>query len=179
MNKFMKVSKETFVANGTYDEAVYSNIKLPTRATKSSMGYDFFAPDNITLKPGSNLTIPTGIKCQLDEDKGLFIFPRSGLGFKYKVHLANTVGLIDADYFNNKDNEGHIMIKICNGSTETITIKQGEAFAQGVILQYFKVDDEITPDKERQGGLGSTTEEKDSPNPPVRKTYNKTNKVSK
>lgn len=156
MNKFEKVSLETFIADGTYSEATYSDIILPARATKGSIGYDFYAPAAITLAPGGSIIIPTGIKCCLDEDKGLFIFPRSGLGFKHKMHLANTVGLIDVDYYNNSNNEGHIKIKICNGSDKTIKINKGEAFAQGVILQYFLAEEEA-PKKERMGGFGSTT----------------------
>lgn len=157
MNKFEKINLKTYLADGGYSEEAYSDIKLPKRATKGSVGYDFYAPAAISIAPGGSIVIPTGIKCQLDEDKGLFIFPRSGLGFKYNMHLANTVGIIDVDYYNNKGNEGHIKIKICNGSDKVIKIAKGEAFAQGVILQFFLADNEENPTEERKGGFGSTT----------------------
>lgn len=157
MNKFEKVSLAEFTKDGMHSEETYKNIKLPQRATKGSIGYDFFAPHAIALAPGGSLVIDTGIKCQLDDDKGLFIFPRSGLGFKHKVHLANTVGIIDVDYYNNPGNEGHIKIKLCNGSDNVVRIAKGEPFAQGIILQWFSVDATETFDKEREGGFGSTS----------------------
>ena len=156
MNKFEKVSLEEFLKEGIYSEDTYNDIQLPKRATKGSMGYDFFAPASISIAPGGSIVIDTGIKCQLDDDKGLFIFPKSGLGFKHKVHLANTVGIIDADYYNNPGNEGHIKIKLCNGGDRMLKIAKGEPFVQGIIMQWFTVQETETFEIERAGGFGST-----------------------
>lgn len=139
--------------------AEYEDCKIPCRATKNSAGYDFFAPFDFHLDPNESLVIPTGIKCELDSDKVLNIYPRSGLGFKYKLRLCNTVGIIDADYYNNAKNEGHIMIKIINEGDKPVCIGVGEAFAQGVIQQYFITeDDNLTEKQVRAGGFGSTSE---------------------
>ena len=112
MAKFLKVSEDNFISSldgFSKDEAkkIYEDIKLPLRATKYSAGYDFYAPFDFTLKPGETIKIPTGIRAKMREDYALFLLPRSGLGFKYRLQLNNTIGLIDADYFYS-DNEGHI-----------------------------------------------------------------------
>lgn len=155
MIKFEKITEKQFL-NDTKSQLDYNNIKLPVRATKKSAGYDFFAPYDFSLEAGQSIKIPTGIKVVLPHDKFLMIVPRSGLGFKYRLQLDNTVGIIDADY-SESDNEGHIWIKITNDSFEnkTLYIKQGEAFAQGIILQYYTTDDDCT-DAKRNGGFGST-----------------------
>lgn len=162
MNKFEKISYEQYFADSGNIQEIYDDIKLPKRATKHSAGYDFFMPTTLSLAPGGYFIIKTGIKCQLDPDKVLLIAPRSSLGFKYKIHLANTIGVIDSDYYNNEKNEGHIMIKICNGSSEKVRIEKGEAFAQGIITQFFTAEEEeITT--ERKGGIGSTSAEDELP----------------
>lgn len=138
-------------------EIIYQNIKLPKRATVGSAGYDFFAPFDFELKPNETIKIPTGIRVKIQDGYFLSIFPRSGLGFKYRLQLNNTVGIIDSDYYNS-DNEGHIFIKITNDSNEnkTLSIKQGEAFAQGIFLEYYlTLDDDVTAS--RNGGFGSTS----------------------
>lgn len=168
MNKFEKISERQFFTDfaeyldneclDTKDSlAVYHSLKLPKRATTGSAGYDIYAPYNITIPPKQTVKIPTGIKINLDGDKFLAIYPRSGLGFKYKMQLYNTVGIIDSDYIYS-DNEGHIWVKFFNDSPDnkTIEIKQGEAMCQGIIQQFFKTDDDKT-DGERNGGFGSTT----------------------
>lgn len=134
---------------------VYHTLKLPKRATKLSAGYDFFAPYDFTLAPGETIKIPTGIRCKMKEDYVLLLFPRSSLGFKYRLGLDNTIGVIDADYYNAL-NEGHIFIKLTNNSKDkTLTIKQGEGFAQGIFIAYgITVDDEV--ETTRTGGFGST-----------------------
>lgn len=139
-------------------EKIYSNIKLPKRATCGSAGYDFCMPVSVTIEPGETKKIPTGIRCKLDYDWVLMLCPRSSLGFKYRLQLDNTVGIIDADYFES-DNEGHIFVKITNDTNKakTVNLSQGDAFAQGIFLQYgVAVDDEVT--RTRNGGLGSTDE---------------------
>lgn len=160
MNKFEKVSFDQYVNSigGDVDlRTEYNDIKLPKRATTGSSGYDFFSPFDFELAPNKTIKIPTGIRVLLDKDKFLAIYPRSGLGFKHRMQLDNTVGIVDSDYFGS-DNEGHIFIKITNDGREgkTIHINKGEAFAQGIIAQYFvTIDDETNGI--RNGGFGSTT----------------------
>lgn len=132
-------------------------LKLPERATKGSAGYDFVTPFDITLSPGQTAKIPTGIRAKMEPGWVLMIFPRSGLGFKYRLQLNNTVGIIDEDYFYS-DNEGHIYIKITNDSNEgkMLQIKAGEAFAQGIFVPFgITMNDEC--DGIRNGGFGSTS----------------------
>ena len=163
MNKFEKISYEQFEKDLAADawcepviNVMYEQIKLPKRATMYSAGYDIFAPYNIEIPPKGTIKVPTGIRIILDEDKFFAIYPRSGLGFKYKMQLYNSVGIIDSDYANS-DNEGHIWCKFYNDSPDgkTITIKQGEAMCQGVIQQFLKTVDDDT-DGIRNGGFGST-----------------------
>ena len=162
--KFHKVSFEQF-AEGFADYSkdlevvrkIYDSIKLPKRATKGSAGYDFFAPVGIVLAPGETMKVPTGIRCEMEYDWVLKLYPRSGLGFKYRLQLNNTVGIIDADYFYS-DNEGHIFANITNDSNEgkTVEIPAGTGFIQGIFLEYgITVDDDAT--EIRNGGFGSTT----------------------
>ena len=140
-------------------KAVYDKIKLPKRSTKRSSGYDFFAPIHITILQGRSKTIPTGIRCVFLKDGwDLSIYPRSGLGFKYRCQLDNTVGIIDNDYFES-DNEGHIMVRITNDSkniTKTIDIENGKGFVQGIFREFGIVEDEEEITNTRNGGFGST-----------------------
>lgn len=162
----MKVSKENFVNSVKEDfpgyteeeiQNMYAEIRLPKRATKGSAGYDFYAPFDFRLAPGETIKIPTGVRVRMDEDWVLHIYPRSGLGFKYRLQLNNTVGIIDSDYYNS-DNEGHIFIKLTNDSNEgkILEVVKGSGFAQGIFLEYgITVDDEA--EGVRNGGFGSTT----------------------
>ncbi len=137
---------------------IYDNIKLPKRATKGSAGYDFYSPITFTLGPGEGIKIPTGIRVRIDEGWVLQCYPRSGLGFKYRLQLNNTVGIIDSDYYES-DNEGHIFSKITNDGREgkSVTIEEGIGFMQGIFMEYgITVDD--AADELRNGGFGSTTE---------------------
>ena len=163
--QFFKVSEEQFVRDWctatrrSADEAkkVYQNIQLPRRATKGSAGYDFFAPESFTLVPHETILIPTGIRVMIEDGWVLKIYPRSGLGFKYRLQLNNTVGIIDSDY-SSSDNEGHIFIKVTNDSNEgkTLSIPAGTGFAQGIFVEYgITVDDDASG--VRNGGFGSTT----------------------
>lgn len=164
--QFFKVSEENFVEAfreefPQYTDAdirdLYASIQLPKRATRGSAGYDFYAPFAFSLPPGSTIKIPTGIRVKMEEDWVLQLYPRSGLGFKYRLQMNNTVGIIDSDYYNS-DNEGHIFAKITNDSNEgkTLEIGAGTGFIQGIFLQYgITVDDEA--DGIRNGGFGSTT----------------------
>ena len=178
--KFEKVSYEQFKKdwiktfdNGSphneeylepYIRNIYDNIKLPQRATEFSAGYDIFCPSTFEVYHNDVINIPTGIRCKINKDWVLLAFPRSGQGFKYGVHLANTVGVIDSDYYN-AENEGHIFVKLVNdsvltkndslGSKNHLTITSGQAFCQGIFLPYgVTIDDEATG--KRTGGFGST-----------------------
>lgn len=137
-------------------------IKLPERSTKNSAGYDFFLPDvfDIDLSYGSlinnPIVIPTGIKCKMPSGCFLGIYPRSSFGIKKGIYLANTVGIIDSDYYDNNDNEGHIMIALnVRENKEGNKILAGEKFVQGILQPYLTFGDEV--DIEREGGIGSTT----------------------
>lgn len=152
-NCFEKVSREQYLADGG-DENAYDNIKLPVRATAGSAGYDFFAPVTLSVPAGGTVKVPTGIRCRMDNDRFLAIFPRSGLGFKYRLALDNTVGIIDADYYG-ADNEGHIMIKMTNNGTRDLAVEAGKGFAQGIFLNYCLTDDD-SASSSRTGGFGST-----------------------
>ncbi len=156
--KFEKVSYQQFSESfsGADAERVYRDIRLPKRATVGSAGYDFYLTQDVSLSPGETVRIPTGIRVRMDEGWVLQLFPRSGLGFKYRLQLNNTVGIIDSDYYFSA-NEGHIFCKITNDSKEgkTIVLKEGDAFCQGIFLPFgVTVDDET--DGVRDGGFGST-----------------------
>ena len=157
--KFEKVSLKRFIEDcGLADaEKIYEEIKLPKRATSGSAGYDFFAPFDIELKPGESAKIPTGIRVKIENGWFLGLYPRSGLGFKFRLQLDNTVGIIDSDYYFS-DNEGHIFAKITNDSREekTLKIPAGTGFMQGIFTQFgITVDD--NSESIRNGGFGSTT----------------------
>ncbi len=137
--------------------SVYYDINIPCRATSGSAGYDFFLPYPLTLEPQQTVTIPTGIRAFIENGWFLMCCPRSGLGFKYRIRLDNTIGIIDSDYYYAK-NGGHIMIKITNESLEgkTLSLDKNTAFAQGIFLPYgITVDDNA--DSIRTGGFGSTS----------------------
>lgn len=137
---------------------IYESLRLPARATRGSAGYDFFAPFSFVLHPGETVKIPTGIRVRMDEGWVLQLFPRSGLGFKYRLQLNNTVGIIDSDYYDS-DNEGHIFTRLTNDSNEdkVLEVEAGTGFMQGIFLQYgITLDDGA--DGIRNGGFGSTTE---------------------
>ena len=157
--KFEKISLNQFKSDYRKEDTleIYNDIKLPKRATLGSAGYDLFSPVDFSLKSGESIKIPTGIRVQIDTGWVLKCYPRSGLGFKYRVQLDNTVGIIDSDYYDS-DNEGHIMIKLTNDSKydSIVNIKKGDGIAQGIFSEYgITVDDNTT--EIRNGGFGSTT----------------------
>lgn len=164
--KFEKVSFDQFRSGwiscfGQMEEEeirnIYGQIRLPGRATAGSAGYDFYSPCRICLAPGETVKIPTGIRVRMEQDWVLKCYPRSGLGFRYRLQLNNTVGIIDSDYYYS-DNEGHIFSKITNDSNEdkTVEIQSGEGFMQGIFVEYgITVDDDASG--VRNGGFGSTT----------------------
>ncbi len=143
---------------GGLEEAgkAYEELRLPERATTGSAGYDFYCPCDLVIKPGQEVMVPTGIRAKISVGYVLMLFPRSSLGFKYRLQLDNTVGIIDSDYYY-AENEGHIFCKMINDSREgkTVVIHKGDRFAQGVFLPFgITVDD--AADGKRIGGFGST-----------------------
>ena len=163
--KFEKVSFEQFKKDwqGEHPQdteevirEIYDGIRLPKRATAGSAGYDFFAPAAFTLKPGEMTKILTGIRARIDDGWVLKLYPRSGLGFKYRLQLNNTVGIIDSDYFYS-DNEGHMFIKITNDSNEdkTLELPKGAGVVQGIFLPFGITLDDASSGQ-RNGGFGST-----------------------
>lgn len=150
--QFFKVSENEFLKSG--DKHAYEQILLPKRATLGSAGYDFFAPQQFTLLPNQTIKIATGVRVRIDEGWVLKLYPRSSLGFKYRLSLDNTVGIIDSDYYF-AENEGHIFIKMTNNGDKPLTVEQGQAFAQGIFVEYgITIDDECF--SHRTGGFGST-----------------------
>ena len=136
----------------------FPNVNLPKRATAEAAGYDFECAE-YTIVPAHSITlIPTGIKCQIDNGYYLQLALRSSTPKKKGLMLANSVGIIDADYYNNPDNEGHIMFQVYNFTEYNVFIEQGERIGQGVFMKYFKTDDDIA-EGVRIGGFGSTSEE--------------------
>lgn len=153
--KFEKVSLNEYTkAVGADGEADYADIILPRRATAHSAGFDFFAPQDVFLPAGGSAVVKTGVRVSIDEGWALLIYPRSGLGFKLGIRLANTVGVIDGDYYFS-DNEGHIMIKLYNPGTASVTLSKGTAVAQGIFTPYGVTYDDDA-DGVRNGGFGST-----------------------
>ena len=146
--EFMRISKNK------NNESFYDDIILPKRATSGSAGYDFYIPYDLKINPNESVRVETNVRCKIDNGYVLMVFPRSSLGFKYKLQLDNTVGVIDSDYFN-ADNEGHIIVCLTNHSDKVLELKKNDRFAQGVFLKFgITIDDEVNT--ERTGGYGST-----------------------
>lgn len=153
MRKFEKISENSFyrdIPNGNYNDII-----LPKRGTKNSAGYDFYSLYDIVIKPNERVVIPTGVKACMNENEFLGIYVRSSLGFKYNTRMCNQVGIIDADYYNNKDNEGHIFVCLQNESDNDVVIKKGDRFVQGIFQPFLITDDDNTTIS-RNGGIGST-----------------------
>ncbi len=132
------------------------DIKIPKRATEGSAGYDLASIIDVTIKPQEIKLIPTGLKARMPKNEALFVFPRSSLAIKKGLMMSNSVGVIDADYYNNPDNEGHIMVPIINIRNEDVTILKGERIAQGIFLTYQKTTEDETDQIVRLGGFGSS-----------------------
>lgn len=163
--RFFKVSRERFMADfiecfptkAHRAAELYEALKLPARATSGSAGYDFYMPVTVELAPGETVKLPTGMRVEMERGYVLLLFPRSGLGFQYRLQLNNTVGVIDGDYFFS-DNEGHIFAKLTNDSREgkSVTLTEGTAFMQGIFIPYgVTAEDDVQ--EIRNGGFGSTT----------------------
>ena len=133
----------------------YPKHQLPRRGSKNSAGYDFFSPINEIIPAHGTAKIPTGVKAYMQPDEVLMIYPRSSIGFKTNIRLSNTTGIIDSDYYNNPDNEGHMWIKFYNPTDEDYHIFIGDKIAQGIFTKFLVTDDD-NADQDRTGGLGST-----------------------
>ncbi len=156
MRKFEKISLEQFIKDTKLTEKDYNNIIMPKRATQNSAGYDFHLLEDLILKPSEIKIVPTAIKASMNQGEVLMLYIRSSLGFKYNLRLCNGTGIIDSDYYNNENNEGHIFIAIQNEGKETLNLKAGDRFAQGIFIKYLTVDDETQIKSVRKGGMGST-----------------------
>lgn len=156
MRGFEKISFDGEERKKYFTDGMWEQLKLPNRSTRRSGGYDCYSPYDFVLEPNEDRKIPTGIKAHMNDGEVLLAFPRSGLGFKYYCRLANTVGLIDADY-DESDNEGHIFIKIRNEGDKPMTIHMGDAFCQFLFVPFLLVDgDSFEKGNTRNGGFGST-----------------------
>jgi len=135
----------------------YEHIKIPQRATKLSAGYDYYSPFDFTLQPGEDINIKTGLKAYMQPGEVLLAFPRSGLGFKYYCRMANTIGVVDADYYDNPENEGEIGLELRNEGDKPMTIKAGQGIAQFIFMNFLLADeDNFQTGADRAGGFGST-----------------------
>ena len=156
LKQYLEDMKKNFSFSEEEITNLYNNIELPKRATTGSAGYDFKIPFSITLNPNETLKIPTGIRSKMEQSWVLLLFPRSSLGFKYRMQLDNTVGVIDSDYYYS-ENEGHIILKITNDSKDNkqMTVEANKGVCQGIFFEFgITEDDDVT--NTRNGGFGST-----------------------
>ena len=153
---FEKISFEQFKKDIFDDKELYDTYNIPRRSTKESAGYDFESLIDFTLKPGEIIKVPTGIKANMNSGEVLFITVRSSQGFKYNVRMCNQVGVIDKDYYNNVDNEGHIWVKLQNQGEVDYVVTKGDKICQGIFLPFLVVDNEEKIENIRTGGTGST-----------------------
>ena len=130
-------------------------IHLPVRKTAQSAGYDIESGEDVDLRPGKVTLVKTGLKAYMGHDEYLALFIRSSMAIKHGLVLINSTGIIDADYYNNEDNEGHIMAAIYNTSSEVFHIGKGDRVAQGIFCHYLVTDDDKA-EGVRKGGVGST-----------------------
>lgn len=161
MRFFEKISYEQFKKDICDDKNLYEEYELPKRATSKSAGYDIKAILDVEIKHGEVKKIPTGIKVKLNDFEFLGIYVRSKMGTKYNLRMCNQVGIIDADYYNNISNEGHIWVFLQNEGEEDIIIKKGEHFVQGILQKFMICDNEEMITKTRVGGFGSTDRKED------------------
>lgn len=159
MRKFEKISFEQFKKDIQDDLNLYNSYDIPSRGTKCAAGYDFESLFDFILKPNEIIKIPTGIKSDMNEDEVLLLIVRSSMGFKYNVRLVNQVGVIDKDYYNNINNEGHIFIKLKNEGDQDFIVNKGDKICQGIFTKFLTVNNEEEIVTIRTGGIGSTNKE--------------------
>lgn len=158
MRKFERISKEQFIKDITplsFDEELFDSIQIPKRSTKNSAGYDICAVGHHIIPAGGVAKIPTGLKVSMELNEVLLLFIRSSLGTKHGLNLSNNVGVIDSDYYNNSDNEGHFWIIIRNNSDVNFEVNNGDRLCQGIFVEY-KVTEDDNAEGIRSGGFGST-----------------------
>ena len=156
MRKFEKISFKHFKKDISDDRELYDSIEIPKRSTSKSAGYDIRSMEHGIIKVGEAMNFKTGLKVSMNEDEVLYVYSRSSYAYKYNVCLMNNVGVIDSDYYNNPDNEGHFQIRLVNLGDKDFEVNIGDRIAQGVFMKYLTVDDEEEIDGERKGGIGST-----------------------
>lgn len=157
MRKFEKISFEQFKKDVADDKELYESIVLPTRSTKNSAGYDIRSMSSGVIAPGKSMVFETGLKVAMMADEVMYVYSRSSFGYKYDVCLTNCVGVIDSDFYNNPDNEGHFRVKLTNHGDKDFEVNIGDRIAQGVFMKYLVVDDDDKQEKKtRVSGLGST-----------------------
>ena len=161
MRDFEKISFEQFKKDICDDKELYESYNIPKRSTKESAGYDFEAIMDFTLKPGEIKKIPLGIKAGMNSGEVLFLIVRSSQGFKYNVRMCNQVGVIDKDYYNNSENEGHIWIKLENHGDKDYVVSRGDKIIQGLFMPFLTVDNEENIESVRTSGIGSTDRKED------------------
>lgn len=158
MRRLEKISFSQFSKDICDDKNLYDEYNLPKRATSKSAGYDFYAISDFVIHPGEVLRVPTGIKVIMNDDEAFMLYVRSSMGFKYNVRMTNQVGIVDADYYNNPDNEGHMWFSLQNHGSVDFIVKKGSAFGQGVFTKFLITDDDEVSDV-RISGIGSTNKE--------------------
>ena len=150
--------REQFKKDIKENQNLYNEYNIPKRSTINSAGYDFESIGDYIIKPGERIKIPTGIKASMNPNEVLFLIVRSSMGFKYNVRLCNQVGVIDRDYYNNIDNEGHIFVALQNEGDKDFIIHKKDKFCQGIFISYLVTDNEEQVKATRMGGIGSTCE---------------------
>lgn len=156
MRYFEKISFEQFKKDISNDKKLYDEYNLPKRQTKNSAGYDFESLFDFILKPGETKTIATGVKVNMNFDEMLMIVIRSSLGFKYNTRMCNQIGIVESDYYNNPNNDGHLFVKIQNEGKIDLIIKKGDRICQGIFVKFLTVDNEEEIKTRRTSGIGST-----------------------
>ena len=144
------------MSRGFEKVSTYSNVNLPRRATKLSAAYDLYSAAEVTIEAGQMGQIPAGIKAFFEDDEVLYLYSRSSFPIKYGLILPNSVGVIDADYYNNSNNEGELFLLVYNITNYAVTVPQNERIAQAVFAKVFRSDDDLVNDEIRKGGFGST-----------------------
>lgn len=161
MRYFEKINYDQFKKDICDNKELYNSYDLPKRATKQSAGYDFFALDDIEIKKGQIKKIATGVKVKLNDGEFLALFVRSGMGTRNNIRMCNQVGIVDADYYGNDTNDGHIFVFLQNEGQTDFKIKKGQHFVQGIFQKYLTVDNEEEINEKRLGGFGSTSEKEE------------------
>lgn len=140
MRDFEKISFEQFKKDIKDDLDLYNEYSLPKRTSMNAAGYNIFLLDNVCIAPGEIVKLPTGLKSYFEGDEVLLFVVRSSMGFKYNIRLCNQVGIIDADYYNNSSNEGHMWIRIQNEGDKVVEFSKGDSIVQGIFMKYLMTD---------------------------------------